>query len=71
MGRNAGDYERQLFATVGNLLVTPPERCASDILRGVERGAKRILTGNSSRLVELASRIAPRSYGVLFKRLGL
>jgi NAD(P)-dependent dehydrogenase (short-subunit alcohol dehydrogenase family) len=71
MGRNAGDYERQLFATVGKLLVTPPEQCADDIVRGVERGAKRILTGNSSRLVELASRIAPRSYGVLFKRLGL
>jgi short-subunit dehydrogenase len=71
MGRNAGDYERQLFATVGNLLVTPPEQCAGDILRGVEHGAKRILTGKSSRLVELASRIAPRSYGVLFKRLGL
>ena len=71
MGRNAGEYERQLFTTVGNLLVTPPEQCAGDILRGVERGATRILTGKSSRLVELASRIAPRSYGVLFKRLGL
>ena len=71
MGRNAGEYERELFATVGSLLVTPPEQCAGDILRGVERGAKRILTGKSSRLVELASRIAPRSYGVLFKRLGL
>jgi short-subunit dehydrogenase len=71
MGRNAGDYERELLATIGTLLVTPPEQCAGDILRGVERGAKRILTGKSSRLVELASRIAPRSYGVLFKRLGL
>jgi NAD(P)-dependent dehydrogenase (short-subunit alcohol dehydrogenase family) len=71
MGSNAGDYERQLFATVGSLLVTPPEQCAGDILRGVERGANRILTGKSSRLVELASRLAPRSYGVLFKRLGL
>ena len=52
--------------TVGSLLVTPPEQCAADILRGVERGAKRILTGKSSRLVELASRSLPRSLpGVL------
>ena len=68
---NAGEYEQEKFGTVDKLLVTPAADCARDIVDGVARGAKRILTGKSSTLIDLAARIAPRSYGTLLKKFGL
>jgi len=71
LGSRADAYERDMLAGVGDFLTTPPEQCAADILRGVERGETRILTGHHARTVDRVARLMPRSYGRLFKRLGM
>nr|AKQ70981.1 serine/threonine protein kinase [bacterium enrichment culture] len=70
-GKLAGEYEREKLGVVDTLLVTPPEDCARDILDGVERGRKRIVTGNKSGLVELVSRLLPTSHGWVMQRFGM
>ena len=71
LGKFAGDYEKQVMATVAKMLVTPPEDCARDIVEGVARGDKRIVTGKNAMLVDYASRISPRFYGSVLKAVGL
>jgi short-subunit dehydrogenase len=71
LGRFAGEYEKSLMEKVGRLLVTPPERCARDIVEGVAQGRKRILTGKNARKTALLVRLLPTSYGVLLRRYGL
>lgn len=44
------------------LLLTPPAECAADILAGVERGDRRIITGNKSSTLHWLSRLLPDSY---------
>jgi NAD(P)-dependent dehydrogenase (short-subunit alcohol dehydrogenase family) len=63
MGKFAGETERKMMETIGGMLVTPAEVCAREILDGVERGAKRIVTGNSARLVDYLARLLPVDYG--------
>jgi short-subunit dehydrogenase len=69
--RFAGDFERTLSEKSQRLLVTPPERCARDIVDGVARGRKRVLTGKNSRKAELLARILPTAYGAMLRRYGL
>ena len=71
LGRFAGDYEKSLLEKAGRLLITPPEECAHDIVEGVARGRKRILTGKNARKTALLVRLLPTSYGVLLRRYGL
>ena len=71
LGKFAGDVEKAVMASVARSLVTTPEECASDILRGVARGERRILTGKNSSIVDLVSRLMPRNYGLVLKRFGL
>lgn len=67
-GQNATDAERKLSAKFDQLLITPPEEVARDILNGVARGKKKIMTGSMSMLVDWISRIFPTSYHALVKR---
>jgi NAD(P)-dependent dehydrogenase (short-subunit alcohol dehydrogenase family) len=71
LGRSAGAYEKSLMMMAGRLLVTKPDRCALDIVEGVSRGRKRILTGKNARRAALLVRLLPTSYGVLLRRYGL
>jgi NAD(P)-dependent dehydrogenase (short-subunit alcohol dehydrogenase family) len=71
VGKFAGDFERRISANVAKTLRTPPEVCAREILAGVARGRKRILTGKSSTLVNIVSRLMPTSYGLVLKQVGL
>lgn len=52
-----------------DLLRTPPEVCARDILQGLRRGKRRILTGTNSLSGFLISRLLPSSYPELMRRL--
>jgi len=63
MGKLADDTERRMMEAISGQLVTPAEECAKEILDGVERGAKRIVTGHSAKLVEMLQRLLPEDYG--------
>jgi NAD(P)-dependent dehydrogenase (short-subunit alcohol dehydrogenase family) len=71
LGKFAGDYEKKIMDTIGKMLVTPPEDCARDIIDGVARGRKRIVTGKNAALVDYAARISPKRYGAVLKAFGL
>ena len=51
-------------------LTGPPDDCAMEILRGVEKGKKRVLTGPGSKFLFFLSRWFPNSYGTIMERLG-
>ena len=64
-GINASAETKKLEPLLEKVLITPPEVCASDILRGVERRKRRILTGNGAWKIALLSRLLPvRHVGV-------
>jgi short-subunit dehydrogenase len=65
----ANQQEVEFASKAEKMLVTPPEVCAQDILRGIEAGKQRILTGYRSRTVYWISRLFPNSYPSLFKYL--
>lgn len=58
----AGADEESFAGMADDLLITPPEECAADIIAGVERGRKRIITGNKSSTLWYLSRFAPDDY---------
>jgi NAD(P)-dependent dehydrogenase (short-subunit alcohol dehydrogenase family) len=51
------------------MLVTPAADCAADIVAGVERGRKRIITGSRSTTLYWLSRLLPDSYPAVLKAL--
>jgi NAD(P)-dependent dehydrogenase (short-subunit alcohol dehydrogenase family) len=68
-GANAGAKTREMHGLLDKILVTPPEVCAGDILRGVARGRKRILTGNGARSIAFLSRLLPVRHVPILKAL--
>jgi NAD(P)-dependent dehydrogenase (short-subunit alcohol dehydrogenase family) len=58
----AGAEEAVFDGMAGDLLTTPPEKCAADIIRGVERGKRRILTGAQSSRMSWMARFLPDTY---------
>ncbi|TJY58391.1 SDR family NAD(P)-dependent oxidoreductase [Sinimarinibacterium sp. CAU 1509] len=67
--RAAGNEEAGFSSQAATMLTTPPEVCATDIVRGVERGRKRIITGNKSTSLYWLSRLLPNHYPAIVKRL--
>jgi NAD(P)-dependent dehydrogenase (short-subunit alcohol dehydrogenase family) len=65
----AGDEETAFEGMADRMLVTPPEKCAADILAGVERGKKRILTGNLSTTLFWLARLLPNAYPAVIRAL--
>lgn len=66
----AADAEEARFVELaGTLLKTSPEDCATDILDGIRRGRKRVITGNKSSTMFWMSRLFPNSYPRLLKML--
>ncbi|MFA5940679.1 MAG: SDR family oxidoreductase [Sinimarinibacterium sp.] len=68
--RAAGADEEGFAAKAQAMLLTPPEQCAADILDGLRRGRRRILTGNKSKTIWWLSRLLPDRYPALLKLLG-
>ena len=63
--------EDRLFSQKSEkLLTTTPEDCAADIIRGLQKGRNRIMTGNTSSRVFWMARLFPNSYPRLLKMLG-
>ena len=64
----AANADEELFSgKADELLITPPEDCAADIIRGISNGDKRILTGNKSSTIFWLSRVFPNAYPKLLK----
>ena len=68
--RNAGPTEAVFQEKANTMLVTPPEECAADILRGLKQGKRRILTGKYSRVLYYLSRLLPNHYFRVTAALG-
>ena len=67
----AAGVEEEVFAKQADkMLLTPPEDCAADIIRGLRNGDKRIVTGNKSSTMFWLGRLFPNSYPRLLKMLG-
>jgi short-subunit dehydrogenase len=65
----AGEEEARFSALADKLLLTSPDECAADIIAGIERGKKRIITGNRSTSLFWLSRLLPNSYPAILKRI--
>lgn len=65
----AGAEEERSAAATDSMLRTPPEKVASDILNGIRRGKRRILTGYASSTIHWLTRLFPNSYPRLLKLL--
>jgi short-subunit dehydrogenase len=65
----AGADEARFDKAAHDMLLTPPEECAADIIAGIERGERRILTGNKSTTLFWLSRLLPNSYPWVLKLL--
>ena len=65
----ATDEDRQFSGQSDKLLVTPPADCAADILKGLLKGKKRIITGNKSSTMFWMARLFPNSYPSLLRLL--
>ncbi len=63
IGKDAIDVSRdQLTADFDKLAITRPEKAAIRIIRGIERGKRRVLIGPDARIVDLVVRLFPGSY---------
>jgi len=65
----AGEEESRFSGLAENMLLTPPEDCAADIISGVERGRKRIITGHRSTAMYWLSRLLPNGYPMILKTI--
>jgi NAD(P)-dependent dehydrogenase (short-subunit alcohol dehydrogenase family) len=62
------DFERKIMKANLTQMTTTPDDCADQIVRGLLRGHKRLLVGNSAKTLHLISRLLPNSYGYLIKK---
>ncbi|MGB3622991.1 MAG: SDR family oxidoreductase [Ketobacter sp.] len=67
---NAGKLEDEVSLQVQKMLVTSPEKCAQDILKGILKGRRRVLTGHMSRTIFWLVRLLPNRYPMILKMLG-
>ena len=67
--RNACPLEARMDAANKKILITPPARCAADILAGIKAGKRRILTGTRSSTIDWIARLLPNSYPRLINHL--
>ena len=61
--------DRAFAEKSSKLLITPPEECAAQIIDGLRKGRRRILTGNKSTTMFLLARFFPNSYPRLLAML--
>ncbi len=65
----AGSEEDGFDAAAKKMLLTPPDDCAADIIAGLERGQRRILTGHKSTTLFWLSRLFPNRYPAILRVL--
>ena len=65
----SGEEEARFSKLADKLLQTTADECAAEIVAGIERGRKRIITGNRSTTLFWLSRLLPNSYPAILKRV--
>jgi short-subunit dehydrogenase len=65
----ADQVEERLIKVTDTMLVTTPEECAADILRGLHAGKRRIMTGHRAGAIYWIARLFPNTYPRLLKLL--
>lgn len=65
----AGAEEDKFARQADKMLLTPPEECAGDIVDGLLRGKKRIMTGHMSSVIYWLYRLLPQHYAKVLKAL--
>jgi NAD(P)-dependent dehydrogenase (short-subunit alcohol dehydrogenase family) len=63
----AGEEEARFSLLADKLLQTSADECAGEIIAGLERGSKRIVTGHRSRTLYWLSRLLPNAYPAIVK----
>jgi hypothetical protein len=66
----ATEVDVEFARKADDLLRTPPEHCAADIIRGLRKGSNRIITGNKASTMFWMTRLFPNSYPQLLRLLG-
>ncbi len=64
-----GALEEKLLRNVKGKLVTTPQDCARQIIRGLQSGKNRLLVGAGAKGTHLLSRLLPNNYGVVLRRM--
>jgi short-subunit dehydrogenase len=67
LAKMAGEQERVIVEKLEKSQVGSANRCAKEIVTGLKRGKKRIVTGTASTVVPLLTRLFPDSYTRLLK----
>jgi len=65
----ATEEDSKFSQNAEKLLKTTPAECASDIIRGLRKGRKRIITGNKSSTMFWLGRLMPNSYPRILRML--
>jgi hypothetical protein len=65
----AGEEEARFSLLADKLLQTEPAECAADIIAGVERGKRRVVTGNKSTSLYWLGRLMPNRYPAILKMI--
>ncbi|MCP5128325.1 MAG: SDR family oxidoreductase [Pseudomonadales bacterium] len=65
----AGEMEARMDAVNKRTLRTSPEHCAADIISGIRRGKRRVVTGYRSSSVDWLARLLPDTYPTLFAKV--
>ncbi len=63
----SGEAERRLFANITGTMRTSARQCAREILDGVRRGKRRVVTGHLSSLLFWVTRLFPNRYPSLLR----
>jgi len=63
----SGADEAAFDGMADRMLITPPGKCAADIIAGVERGRRRIITGHLSTTLYWLSRLLPNRYPAVLR----
>jgi NAD(P)-dependent dehydrogenase (short-subunit alcohol dehydrogenase family) len=66
--KHTGPLEQKLMKTVGGKLITTPQDCAGQIIRGLQSGKKRLLVGAGAKATLRLVRLLPNNYGVVLRR---
>jgi NAD(P)-dependent dehydrogenase (short-subunit alcohol dehydrogenase family) len=68
-GVNADATERGYIDKLSGLLKTTPEECVRVILAGVARRKRRIVVGETARVLDVLPRLLPVRYGAVLRRV--
>jgi short-subunit dehydrogenase len=69
MATAAGSREQAMKVKAATLMLTTPAHCASEILRGIRRGKRRIITGHHAKVIFWLPRMFPARYPRFLKSL--